>query len=90
MKEIKTANYKKFAEIFGELPVKDGVWDIDLLHKSLVEIATAQWMWDAEQAAWWMEKKYKTPIDPNIRDSVIQKAQKEIDKNKKDRKNELV
>lgn len=73
MKILKTARYKK----------KAGTWDVPLLIDKMVEICTAQWMWDAKQAAWWLEKKYKNPIDPAIRADVIQKAQEQIDKIKK-------
>ena len=69
MKEYKTVGYKKIA----------GTWDIPLLIDKIVEVATAQWLMDADRAAKWLEYKYKNPIDPEIRSDIIQEAQKRLD-----------
>ena len=65
--------------------------DIPLLIEKIVEICTAMYFkWDVEMAADWLEKKYKNPIHPGIRSSILQKAQEEIDRKKSENKNENI
>ena len=72
-RRMKKASYKKLA----------GTWDLPLLINKIVEICEAMhFKWDVEMAANWLEKKYKNPINPDIRTNILQKAQEEIDNKK--------
>jgi len=73
MKIYKTASYKKIA----------GTWDIPLLIDKIVEICEAMhFKWDVDMAADWLEKKYKNPINPNIRENILRKAEEKIEDKK--------